>query len=578
MISKLWMLGLFIVPFFSISKTPHPYIYPKIILFQSLIGIGLIGLVFFRKSKSEVEIGSVQLGFFALTLFSILSLFWAGDIQAALFGPFWRGTGLVFYLSLMLGSFLLKETPSLKELMAAAFILSGTLMSLILIYSMITLKSYKAVTVLMGNANPLAYWIGTTIFINYLFRRIYPQSKRILEYLVYALCLTAVVLIGSRSSIGGIVIGFIIIAALSGKKTFKYSFIITSAIALLLIGQYFFFEDSVFSTMISKTKDFVRLGVWQGAWDSFLAKPILGYGMNGLLQGYWYNYTSSLAYGVEWNDSAHSVIFNTLAELGIIGFSLLMGIFYLIFKVILKKERLERNAWLGLLFFTVSYGFFQPYYIDPSILTLFLVFLLGDQTIITIKNHHPAYIGIKVILGFSLLFISYTQYTQVALYNQVRLNIVNNQNFRKPWDQYMKRTSYVDRAGVLRQLNTQMKAVLAQKLPRFERYKTQFPIFMTTEYPKVIKEQPNRPRALENYADWLSRKNDHAEALLVIDKILEGADNIPRAYKIKAEIYEEMKNYPKAKEMLLKAKEINPNYEVLDEHLIFIERLIKKKG
>lgn len=574
-ISRIWVLGLFFIPFFFISGIPHQYVYPKVIFFQIWVGIGLLIFLFFKKREGNVEFGLVQLGFISLCVLSLFSIFWVSDLPSALFGSFWRGTGLIFYLSLILGSIVLNETTIRKDFFAVALISCGTLMSFIIFYYYNFVSPAKANTVLMGNPNPLSYWLGTTIFVNLIFRHLYTGKTKILFYLVNLICFTAMTYLGSRSSIGGTLLGLLFIGIFANKKALKFSGFGILGVSILLAGQYFLQKSSILSNMISRTSDFHRLGVWQGAWDSFLAKPILGYGNYGLLQGYWHNYTSTLGKGLEWNDNAHSIVFNILGEQGLSGIIIFIATLYFILKLIFKKDTQDKCFWVGFFVFTACYFLFQPYYVDASLLTLLVLFLFKDEVKFVLKPNNPYFIGAKLMFAVLLIFISFKQISQIGLINQTRVDIVNNENFRKPWDKYMSQTSYLDKAGVMRQLNKQMKATLGQNFPRFERYKKQFPKFMTKEYPKVIKLQPSRPRALENYADWLNRNKEHQKALMTLDKILAKSSNIPRVYKIKAQIYEEIKQYKKSKEMLLKAKELNPDYMTLDNDLKYIEKLIR---
>lgn len=572
---KIWLLCLFFIPFFSISGIPLPFIYPKVILFQFLIGLGLIGSLFISDENNEVELGRIQVGFFSLLIFSILSLFWVSDMPLALFGSFWRGTGIIFYLAIVIGSLTLKEARITKDFLAAVFIAGGSLMSLIVLFKVFFVSPKAGETALMGNPNPLAYWVGSTIFVNLIFRHIFDGKKKYLNYFIHALCFVTLIYLGSRASLGGVILGLIAFALMADKKTFKISLGAMLAGIIALSAQYFLSQNSIVSNMIERSTKFVRLGVWQGAWDSFLAKPILGYGINGLIQGYWYNYTPTLGKDLEWNDNAHSVLFNIMGEFGLIGLIIFGAIIFFILKEIFQKEKNQRGAWLGFFIFTLSYSMVQPYYPDPSILTLYVLFLFSDKAIYKFNPNLLPFKGLKLVLALVLIFVSFKQYSQIKLINKVRIDIVNNENFRKPWDEYMSQTSYLDRAGMMRQLNKQMKATLNQNLPRFERYKTQFPRFMVSEYPKIIEAQPQRPRALENYADWLTRNKEYDKALQNLDKILEGSANIPRAYKIKAQIYEEIRQYQKAKEMLLKAKKLNPDYMTLDQDLIYIENKLK---
>ena len=83
----------------------------------------------------------------------------------------------------------------------------------------------------------------------------------------------------------------------------------------------------------------------------------------------------------------------------------------------------------------------------------------------------------------------------------------------------------------------------------------------------MMKGHSHRPRLLRSYALTAIQENDLDKALKALDILLSRSDQITEMYYYKAVIFAKQRRNKEAKQMLLKVKELNPNYVGIDEQL-----------
>ncbi len=94
-----------------------------------------------------------------------------------------------------------------------------------------------------------------------------------------------------------------------------------------------------------------RTVIWKMAWDGFLARPVFGWGPENFIKVFdtHFNivyFTPPGAFGA-WFDRAHSLIFDYLAETGIIGFLSFAAVFVVFFLAFIKARRPGSGAVLA---------------------------------------------------------------------------------------------------------------------------------------------------------------------------------------------------------------------------------------
>lgn len=571
--SKIWGFGLLLLLFVNYNGVTVRFIYPKIFFLQAWVGIGLIFFSLQNYSENKLKLGPIAVTCVALLLYCFATLLYAPDVVVGLFGPFWRGTGLLFYSSALFAMILLIEYLKVpKEKFALGLIYVGFLLAIIVMVSFFfTFNIERSIYLVVGNRNPLAFWLGSTTILSFLYRNSFPKSFKPLVYFLCLICLIELVLLGSRSSLGGVVLSFMLIGIMSGRKYFKIALGSSGFIGLLLIAQYFIMKKSILEQLISRTKQFNRLGIWQGAWDSFLEHPIFGYGMHGLIQGYWENYTSTLDKGHSWNENAHSLFLNFAGELGLIGLGLFAALCFFVIKEIRNKATEHRAPWWGLFLFVMIYTMTQPFFVDTVLLVALILFLLSDRVVVSLSSQNIFWRTSKVVLGVVFLVVTYFQYHQIGLLNNTRAEMSKHGNYRKVWKELAAESSYIDKVGAFFELQGVLISSFAKVIPgesdMDKEIRSRSQRFIKEGLENLIEENTHRPRLLRSYALNLIQENQLDKALIYLNKILAGSDQVTEVYYYKAVIFAKQRKNREAKLMLLKVKELNPNYKGIDQQL-----------
>ncbi len=537
---------------------------------QAWLGLGLIAFSLKVSKSRALQLGNISLSVLALLAVGFSSLFYSPDLMLSLFGPFWRGTGLVFYLGCFLCFMLLKELLGEdKTNFSLGVIYSGyAIASIVFLNFLFSLNINESIFYVIGNVNPLSFWLGMTILLSYLYRKKFSDKKWIIIGFG-AISLLIILLLGSRSAIGGLFFCALLVGISKGRKILKITIGLFLLGAIGLIAQYILSENSVLADIIVRSKNFSRLGIWQGAFESFLEKPITGYGFHGLIQGYWENYTSYLSKGHAWNENAHSIVLNIAGELGLLG---LIPFFALIYFVVKRVRTFEDQiGWWAILIYITLYCLTQPFFVDTVFLLLFFFLLFGEEKKLVINSKNMAYRIGKVLIGIIFLFITFEQFSQVNLLNKTRKMIGAHGNYRKVWKTLEAKPPFIDHVGAFFEINTLLINSFAHVKPgeteMDKEIRARSRKFIKESLESLMEKYSHRPRLLRTYALTLIQENELSKAEEVIDRILSRSDQVTEMYYYKAVIYAKQRKNKEAKTMLLKVKSLNPQYIGIDAQL-----------
>jgi hypothetical protein len=293
--------------------------------------------------------------------------------------------------------------------------------------------------------------------------------------------------------------------------------------------------------------------------------------MHGLIQGYWENYTSTLDKGHSWNENAHSLFLNVAGELGLIGLGLFAALCFFVIKEISNKEAEDRAPWCGLLLFVMIYAMTQPFFVDTVLLVALILFLLSEKMVVSLPSQNIFWRTSKVVLGVVFLVITYFQYHQIDLLNNARAEMGKHGNYRRLWKELAAEPSYIDKVGAFFELQGLLITSFAKVIPgesdMDKEIRSRSQRFITEGLENLIEENTHRPRMLRSYALNLIQENQLDKALVYLDKIIAGSDQVTEVYYYKAVIFAKQRKNKEAKEMLLKVKALNPNYKGIDEQL-----------
>ena len=211
----------------------------------------------------------------------------------------------------------------------------------------------------IGNASYVAvYLIFALFYALYLlfteYREKLKSAGAILIMLSSAIYLVFFFLAGTRGSFAGLgaaALVFFVYLGIADKKRRKTILVILSAaIFLLALGFVLRNHNFIKNSPVSRVYEITfnaqtfsdRRIIWKMAWDGFMANPLLGVGPENFLYvfDHYFNpayYQPPAAFGA-WFDRAHSIIFDYLAETGILGFLSFASIFAVFYGMLFRKK------------------------------------------------------------------------------------------------------------------------------------------------------------------------------------------------------------------------------------------------
>jgi tetratricopeptide (TPR) repeat protein len=220
----------------------------------------------------------------------------------------------------------------------------------------------------LGNVDFLGAYLMLSIFLGFvLFCLEKSKNWKIAYAVILAVNIAVLFLNAARAGILGLVFGLLVLGVfvfIRSEKRIKYG-LIAGLIALILIGGFAYQQrDSNWVKSVSFLHRFVqislsdistanRLRVWRVSWQSFLDRPLLGYGPENAIYGINKHYDPKIS--ETWFDRAHNFVFDTLLASGIIGLLSYLAIFGLVF--VLLFINLKRNYYLSAVLISSVAGF-----------------------------------------------------------------------------------------------------------------------------------------------------------------------------------------------------------------------------
>jgi O-antigen ligase len=353
---KIILVGTFLIlftPLIISSKFFFPFVGPKSLYFMGLVEIiffaWLFLIIFNPRYRPRLNPLLIALILFLLVL--IFAAIFGVDPFNSFWSKFERMTGILMMLHL-LAFFLVISTVFEKsdwDIIFAVSIAVGVIISFIALIS--TNPSMRGGATI-GNDS----FLGTYLLFD-LFLALYLILKskiglKIYSSICFLIMALELILGGARAAKLSLVIGLILLFFLwltfyhKGKlKWVGISILILSVISVLVFTFFAFQPESfVRKEIIEKTVGETfggRFIVWQGAWKSFLERPLLGWGLENFEFAFTKNYNPCMGTtrcGSDlWYDRAHNIIFDTLVSSGILGLISYLGIFIAAFYFLWKN-------------------------------------------------------------------------------------------------------------------------------------------------------------------------------------------------------------------------------------------------
>jgi len=330
-------------PLILSSKFFFPFVGPKSLYFMGLTEIVFFSwfflIIFYPKYRPRLNFILLSLTLFTSIL--ILASLFGVDPSYSFWSKFERMTGILMMFHLLafflVVSSVFREKDWLKIFLVSIFV--GVILSLITLFSKSPLMQSGAT---VGNDS----FLGTYLLFD-LFLALYLifKSKGALKiYSSSCFLIMGFEMIFSEaeaaklSFLGGLVLLLFLWLAFNQKRKIMLIgrlLLVLSVIFVIVFTFFAFQSDSFVRKQIIEKKLGETFGgrfiVWRAAWQGFLERPLLGWGLESFEFAFIKYYDPCLGTdrcgGDVWYDRAHNIIFDTLITSGIIGFLSYLTIF-----------------------------------------------------------------------------------------------------------------------------------------------------------------------------------------------------------------------------------------------------------
>ncbi len=414
-------------PLILSSKFFFPFVGPKSLYFMGLTEIvffsWLFLIIFYPKYRPRLNFILLSLTLFTSILI-IASLFGA-DLSHSFWSKFERMTGILMMLHLLafflVASSAFRKKDWLKIFSVSIFV--GVILSLIVLFSKSPLIQSGAT---IGNDSFLGTYLLFDLFLAlYLItqarqsrakgedeaRTSSPLKSRGALKIYSSACFLIMgfelIFSGAEAAkcsfLGGLILLLFLWLAFNQKgklKTLGLSFLALFVIFVIVFTFFAFQPDSfVRKQIIEKTLGETfggRFIVWQSAWQGFLERPLLGWGLESFEFAFSKYYNPCLGTdrcgGDVWYDRAHNIIFDTLITSGIIGFLSYLTIFGGALWILWKQYyRKAINFLTAGIFSSILIAYFVQNLTVFDMVSSYMIFFLtlGFIGLISSENYGP---------------------------------------------------------------------------------------------------------------------------------------------------------------------------------------------
>lgn len=357
---KLLIYACFFVPLIVIpSSFIFPFIVPKIVVMRSLIEVMLGAYVLLLVLDWKQYRPTVSLLTLAVLLFYVVSFGLSTFIGVDAYHSFWdnheRMLGfftimhyVVFYILCVK---FLKNWTSWKWAMRF-FLFAGSIVmfiGMLQIGNPDLLLNQGGTRVASTLGNPI-YVGGYGLFLTFLGTLLLLKDKNSIWKYIYGFLMIFSVLgifySGTRGAMLGLLSGvgtslLVYAVALRGYAKTRitigaFLIVMIAVVGLLYMNRQTTFVQNIpavgraVNTSLSDVMASPRWIAWGIAWQSFIEKPIFGWGPNNYFYAFNAHYqprSLDFGYGETWFDNAHNIIMNTLAVQGAIGILAYLAVF-----------------------------------------------------------------------------------------------------------------------------------------------------------------------------------------------------------------------------------------------------------
>jgi len=298
----------------------------------SLFFLLFVLLVQMYRGKIKIEISAIHFGFISLLCSALLSSMFAADPTKSLKGA----KDVLFYTIPFFAACSMTNEKHVRIILWSLYI-STTLAALSGIFDSIQMNRPLEIHAL-GNQNYTAMFfiiVALSMISSIIFSDKEATSSKIIIGILASLIIIAAVMTVMRTSFLGLFVFLLIL--LVSKKRSTALYILTAGITLLIV--FATYSNKSMLEKILSTKSLIsRVDLWNQALKYFMEHPITGIGLNHFVHRF------SLTHPVEPGNTvfdAHSVYFQTAAQMGIFG---LLSLFLIIFGFLYQFVKIKATS------------------------------------------------------------------------------------------------------------------------------------------------------------------------------------------------------------------------------------------
>ncbi len=418
------LLALFTPLIFDL-KSFFPFNYPRALFFMAMVHLAFFTWIILainnRNYRPQKNILLITVSLFILVL--IINTIFSYDPSMSFWSNQERTSGLLMHLHLFALFLVCLTTFKDKKDWSLVFGFSVLIASVVSVIGIIDNNTainfhegFRSGSTL-GNTS----FMGTYLLLSFfpaLYFSLKQENKIRIFYFVNTILIASGIILnpGGRAMKGALLAGIFLmiilyLAFVNRNKIVRLIsklFLASASLVLLVFGFMTFQEGSFIREKVFNLHGMPgRLTVWDSAWQGFLERPILGWGMESFNVVFFKNFNPKMylpEYGVEvWFDKAHNIIFESLATTGLVGTIMLFSVFivavFVLWKRYLKEKKID--------------------FVAPIIFTaLFVAYFIQVLTVFDMVSSY-------MVLFLVLAFIAYLCHDEKQLIQEKRFNVIS---------------------------------------------------------------------------------------------------------------------------------------------------------
>ena len=372
----LFILIIFTVftPLVLFEKLTFPFVTEKTLYFRLIVNILLVvwAIVTFKNPDFLPRKSLLNISLLAWLVITLITAIFGHDFQNSFWSGLERMEGFVGLFYSLIFFFILSN--SLKKQDEWNILFSVSCMVAFLVVLVGVFREFEGIKVgerlfsSLGNPSYLGlYLVLHSFLVGFLFLKGSPKLKILFSFMILVF-LIGIALSQSRSSILGLLIGYLILIIFSifSKEVspkLRWSlglFLIFSGISIGLIfknAESLTIRNSVFLSRVVRVATSSKTGVsrvnnWKIAYEGFKEKPLLGWGQENYSYVFAKHFLPQMYDDAPWYDRSHNFLLDWLVSGGILGLLSFLAPFGIIVWFTIRSDKIstiEKGLFMGFL-------------------------------------------------------------------------------------------------------------------------------------------------------------------------------------------------------------------------------------